>query len=256
MLSLERIVDDFGLPAAAAFATLFVGWLAVRLLIRLAQAAMARSRLDPTLTSFLVNLTYAVLLIAVVLAALDRLGIQTASLLTVLGAAGLAVGLALQGSLSNFAAGVMIIAFRFFRVGDAIEVGPAKGRVVSIQIFHTRLASLDNVEIILPNSMITTNTLKNYSALSSRRVELTVTLPPQTNSADARRNIVEALAADSRVLAEPAPQVDLMQVVEGKSVLAVHYWTATPAHAQAQTDLVALLADRLNLPGVSIVPGA
>ncbi len=237
---------------AGALVILVVGWLLARLLTRLVQSMMRRGRVDATLVSFLGNLANTILLVAVVVAALARLGVPTSSALAVLGAAGLAVALALQSSLSNLAAGVMIIAFRLFRVGDQIELGAAKGRVLVIDIFHTRLATPDNVEIVLPNNTITTGMMKNYSALPDRRIDLTITLPSQSDSPELRKKLIEIVTQDPRVLSEPSPSVGVSQVTDGKTVLSVRCWAPTASFADLQASAMTELRAQLDVPNLSI----
>ena len=152
----------------------YVGKWVARVAERILNQLLINARVDETLTKFLCRITYALLMCAVALACLERLGVQTTSLTAVLAAAGLAVGLALQGSLSNFAAGVMIILFRPFKVGDLIEAAGTKGIVEEIHIFSTMMRTPDNVDIIVPNSAVTGGNITNYSSKPIRRIDLVV----------------------------------------------------------------------------------
>ena len=223
----------------AAILIVVVGhWLA-GMLSRLLGRVLSGARVDPTLTVFVTHLSYYVLLIFVLIAALGRLGIETASLVALLGAAGLAIGLALQGSLSNFAAGVLIVLFRLFRVGDFIDAGGASGTVQDIQIFHTVLCTADNLQVTIPNDLITKGKITNYSAHATRRVDLTVVVSYTNDLQKVRQLLEEIIARDSRVLATPAPRVTLAQVGTNSLHLDMQVWVQ-------QADYVAVRADLLE----------
>jgi len=156
-----------GILAAAAI--LFFGRLAAKLVANAVRSVLDRSHTEPTLVRFLANLVYAVLLAFVIIAALERLGVNTTSFAAVIAAAGLAIGFALQGSLSNFAAGVMIILLGHFKAGDLIEAAGQKGRVVDVQIFSTVLVDENGIKVIIPNGTITTGTIKVHEAPAAER---------------------------------------------------------------------------------------
>jgi small conductance mechanosensitive channel len=160
----------------------------------------------------------------VIIAALSQVGIQTSSLIAVIGAAGLAIGLALQSSLSNFAAGVMIIAFRPFKVGDVIETAGIVGTVEGIQIFHTLLVTGDNKLVIIPNSSITSGNITNYSAKGIRRVDMTFGISYQDDISAAKAVLSEIIAADARILAEPAPVIAVAALADSSVNLIVRPW--------------------------------
>ena len=185
----------------------FVGyWLAHRL-PRLLGGVMTRAHVEPTLTTFVVHVSRYALFIFFTIVILSQLGIETTSLVAMLGAAGLAIGLALQGSLSNFAAGVLIIVFRPFRVGDLVEVGGAMGTVQEIQIFTTVLHTVDNLRIVVPNDLITKGKIINYSANDIRRIDLTVGVASTQDLEQVRQILTDILVKDSRILAAPTPGV-------------------------------------------------
>ncbi|MBI4794215.1 MAG: mechanosensitive ion channel [Deltaproteobacteria bacterium] len=168
---MQDIVTVSGVNLLAALAILLLGKWAAGFLRHFSENVMTKARIDSTLVKFVGNLVYAVLLVFVVLAALNKLGIQTTSLIAVIGAAGLAVGLALQGSLSNFAAGVLLIIFRPFKKGDYVETAGTTGTVEEIQIFTTMLITPDNKKIIVPNSKVIADNIVNISAQPIRRVD-------------------------------------------------------------------------------------
>ena len=172
MDALVAAVSGFGLKLLAAIVVFVVGrWLVGRV-TRLLEAGMKRADTDPTLIGFFRNIIYFGLLTMVVIAAVGQLGVQTTSFIAVLGAAGLAIGLALQGSLANFAAGVLMIIFRHFKAGDYVEVAGVAGSVVDLHLFTTTLRTPDNKIIVIPNAQVTGGTITNYSALDTRRLDL------------------------------------------------------------------------------------
>lgn len=198
----------------SALLIFFVGrWIANRI-TNVLEKVLHQQKLDVTLIKFVGNLCYYALSVFVVLAALGRLGIQTASFVAVLGAAGLAVGMALQGALSNFAAGVMIIIFRPFRVGDAIKAAGITGTVEGIQIFDTVLITPNNVKIIIPNSKILGEPVENYTALGTRRLEIVVGVSYGDDLKKVRRVLEETLAQDPRILKNPAPVIGVKELAE------------------------------------------
>ena len=201
----QRLSLDFAFRALRALAVLAGGGLAVWFVAGPFRRMLARSRLDPSSASFLANTGRGVLLVAVVLIALDQLGVQTTSLIALLGAAGLAVGLALQGSLANFASGLLLLSFRTVRIGDWIEVGGARGQVRDMHPFHIVIVSEDNRVVTIPNTLLTGGAVANDSALPTRRVRWTLPVSGRDDLAAAREALTARIRADPRVLAEPAP---------------------------------------------------
>ncbi len=198
---------------------------------------MHRKPLDATLVSFLGNIIYAVLLIFVIIAAIGKLGIQTTSLVAIFGAAGLAVGLALQGSLSNFAAGVMLILFKPFKVGDSVTAGGQTGTVHDIGIFHTTILT-GSSKIVVPNTAITGGAITNYSAMPTRCVALNVAVPGNTDLNKARDLILGIINADARILKDPAAGISIADAnaAEIKFGVAAHVNNAD--YAPVQSDLL------------------
>src|SRR5499433_976541 len=205
----------------------FVGYWPTRCLPRLLRGAMTRAHVEPTLTTFVVHLSRYALFIFFTIVILSRLGIETTSLVAVLGAAGLAIGLALQGSLSNFAAGVLIIVFRPFRVGDLVEVGGAMGTVQEIQIFTTVLHTVDNLRIVVPNDLITKGKIINYSANDIRRIDLTVGVASTQDLEQVRQILTDILVKDPRILAAPAPSAMVAELSKNGMQFALRAWSKT-----------------------------
>ena len=246
------LVTTWGIKVVAAIALFAVGrWVAgwIRKGVR---GALQRGNMDPTLIPFVSSLTYYLVLAFVVIAVLGTVGIQTASLVAVLGAAGLAVGLALQGTLSNFAAGVMLLVFRPFKVGDYVEAGGTAGSVVAIGIFMTQLTTPDNVGITVPNSSVWGSTIKNYAANSTRRLDLVVGISYEDHIGQAIEIITGVLQADARVLAEPAPVVAVNELGDSSVNLVVRPWCNREDYWPLRFDLVRALKEQLEGAGLSI----
>ncbi len=210
-----------GLNILAAILIFIIGrWLA-KLVANLVGKAMIKAKIDKTLVNFVKNLSYVVLLIFVIIAALARIGIQTASFVALLGAAGLAIGLAWQGSLANLASGILMMIFRPFKAGDFVEV---KGVVKDVHIFNTILNTLDNVRVIIPNSQVTGGNIFNYTINGTRRVDLVIGISYEDDIKKAKQIIEQTLAADPKVLKDPAPTVAVMELADSSVNFAVRPW--------------------------------
>lgn len=220
------LLTFYGLKVVAAIAIFIIGRWVAKGIKNLIRRMMEKAKVDETLTGFVANLSYIALLAFVIIAALNQLGIQTASFIAVLGAAGLAVGLALQGSLSNFAAGVLMIIFRPFQVGDFIEGGGVAGEVEEIQIFTTQLKSPDNKTIIVPNSKMMGDNIVNYSAKGSRRVDLTFGIGYEEDIDKARGVLLDVLQNDPRVKKDPEPVVLVSELAESQVNLTSRAWSS------------------------------
>jgi len=191
-------LEPIGLRILVALSIFFFGRWIARALQRGLDRFMERGRVDVSLRKFLNSITYSVLLVAVAIASLDAMGIKTTAVVAVLGAAGLAVGLALQGSLSNFAAGVMLILLRPLKVGDVVVIGKYLGRIDAIKVFQTIMVTADNREITIPNGQIIAAPIENLSVLGRRRIDLVVTVTHgPTSELAAIKQILERVAADT-----------------------------------------------------------
>ena len=220
-----EILTIYGLRIIAALAIFIIGRWVAKGIRKLLKRILERHDVDPTLRSFVCNLSYVFLLIFVVVAALNQLGIQTASVIAIIGAAGLAIGLALQGSLANFAAGVLMIIFRPFKVGDYIEGGGTAGTVEDIEIFHTQLRSPDNKTIIVPNGQLMNDTIVNYSTKGTRRVDMSFGIGYSDDIDKARSAIMEILERDDRIMKDPAPVAPVSELADSSVNFAVRFWT-------------------------------
>jgi small conductance mechanosensitive channel len=240
-----RLVD-LGERFAAAVFVVLVGWMAMRILLGPLRRALDRSRFDPTVVSFLLSSTRSILLLVILAAVLQQLGVETASLLALLGAAGLAIALSLQGSLANFASGLLLLSFRIVRVGDQIEVGDVRGKVRELLPFHVVIETPDHQRVTLPNTLLTTTPLRNNSALPSRRVQWTLTISARRNLGDARERLVACLRADRRVRSEPPPEVIVSDWAEEKRTLTVTAWVDTGDFTAVKEGLLEQLGNCLG----------
>jgi len=246
------VVSTWGLQVIGALAVLLVGRVVAGWLRRTTRRALERAKADPVLVPFFATGVYYLTLAAVLIAVLSLFGIETTSLIAVLGAAGLAVGLALQGTLSNFASGVMLLIFRPFKVGDYVEVAGAAGSVQEIGIFSTQLRSPDNVKITIPNSAIYGQTIKNYSANDTRRNDLVIGISYGDDIARAIETISQVLAADSRVLDDPEPVVAAADLADSSVNLVVRPWCAGGDYWPLRFDLTRKIKEELEAAGCSI----
>jgi small conductance mechanosensitive channel len=226
-VQIQTVGLDLALGLIAALAIFFIGRAVARLIDRALRKLMTARSIDPILESFIATVVYWALMAFVVIAAIQQVGIQTASLIALIGAAGIAVGLAMQGSLANFAAGVLIVIFRPYRVGDWIEAAGTAGAVVNVQLLTTELASADNRRIIVPNGQIMNGIITNYSALATRRVDLVFRIGYEEDIELARNAIRELVEADDRVLEEPECQIVVGALSEYSIHLFVRPWVKT-----------------------------
>ncbi len=224
---LQTYVIPWGIKLVLALAIFYVGRIVVAGIVGFLRKALHSRGMDDTLVGFLVAILRWVLLLFVVIAALSQLGINTNSLVALLGAAGLAIGLSLQSSLSNFAAGVMLIIFRPFTRGDFVEAGGATGVVETIGIFTTTMTTPDNKEVIVPNGAIIASNITNYSTRPTRRIDMVFGISYDDDIRKAKQLLEEIIAADQRVLKEPAPVVALGALADSSVNFLVRPWTKT-----------------------------
>ena len=248
----QALAAAFGLKIIAAIVIFIIGkWLS-GVLSRAVGKAMNRVKADQVLVKFVVNLAYAALLAFVVLAALAQLGIQTTSFIAIIGAAGLAIALALQGFLSNFAAGVMLIIFRPFKVGDFIEAAGTAGSVEEIMIFSTKLKSPDNKLLYVPNGSILAGTIVNYSARNQRRVDLVFGCG-YGDDIKKTKALLEAIVKENPlVLDDPAPTIGVLELGDSSVNFAVRPWVATPDYWDVHFQITEEVKQRFDEAGISI----
>lgn len=250
---LAATFTQFGLKIVAAVIMLIVGWWIAKAVKRWIRERLGRMpHFDLTLAAFLASFASYAIMIITIIAVLHQFGVQTASLVAMLGAAGLAVGLALQGTLSNVAAGVMLLIFRPFRVGDFVDVQGASGTVKDMGLFITELTTADNIQVTVPNSQIWGNVVKNYSVNATRRMEVNVSIALGQDPDRAMAAIREVLAHDERILKDPAPQVIAMNLTPNAIELVVRAWAKASDFWPARFDLVKSIKQRLSAEGIEI----
>ena len=219
-----ELVVQYGLQLLAAIAIFIVGKMVAKWIRKLVTRVMKKAEIDQIIIGFTSNIAYIGVLAFVIVAALGQLGIQTTSFIAILGAAGLAVGLALQGSLANFAAGFLMIIFRPFKVGDFVEAAGVSGSVQSIQIFTTTLITPDNKTIIIPNGKIGNDNIINYSTQANRRVDLTVGVAYDADLKQVRSVLEDIVSKDDRILDDPAHQIAVSELADNSVNFVVRLW--------------------------------
>jgi small conductance mechanosensitive channel len=243
---LGQLLLDWTGRAVAALAIFVIGRLIAGWLSRWLTGTMRRVGRDETLARFFGSLAYIVLVVMVVLTAVNALGVPTTNFLAIVGAAGLAVGLALKDSLSNFSSGVMLVFFRPFHVGDTVKAAGNEGTVETIGMFSTVLKTADNATLIVPNSLIYAGTITNYTAAGTRRIEMAVAISYEDSVADAKALFTEILRADKRVLATPAPEIIISDLGANSVSMIVRAWVATADVPGTRSDLLERIKSSLG----------
>jgi small conductance mechanosensitive channel len=237
---------------AIAIAIIFIGRMVINWAIKLLGKMMRRSDVDDILINFVSSIAKAILLLLVFIAALNQVGVDTTSLIALIGAAGLAVGLALQNSLQNFAAGVMMIVFRPFKLGDFIEAGGVVGVVEKISIFSTVLKTGDNREIIVPNGQIYSDAITNYSARETRRIDMVFGIGYDDDMLAAKKVMASILEAHDLVLTEPAPVVAVTELADSSVNFNVRPWVKTEDYWAVRSDLIEQIKLTFDAQNISI----
>ncbi|PIE39093.1 MAG: mechanosensitive ion channel protein MscS [Gammaproteobacteria bacterium] len=255
-LDLAHLVQAYAIPwgtkILTALAIFIIGRLIVRIVVKGVEKVLTRRATDDILKNFIVSIVRWVLLLFVIIAALSQLGIDTTSLVALLGAAGLAVGMALKDSLQNFAAGVLLITFRPFTKGDFVEVASVSGKVDSISIFTTILTTPDNKLVIVPNGDILTTSITNYSAMSTRRLDLVYGISYDDDIRKAKTVLKEILEADERVLKDPAPVVALHELADSSVNFIARPWVKSSDYWPTLWDINEQVKLRFDEEGISI----
>ncbi|MDH3198955.1 MAG: mechanosensitive ion channel [Candidatus Krumholzibacteria bacterium] len=249
---LGDLVVVYGLKILGAVLILIVGRIIAGLARRGLKRAMGKANADATLAIFFGRAVYVLVMVFAFIAALAGFGVQTTSFVALLGAAGLAVGLALQGSLSNFASGVMLIAFRPFKAGDFIEAGGVAGTVKAINIFTTELATPDNVKVIVPNSSVFGGTIKNFAGYETRRVEVVVGIAYGANIDRAVEVVQDLLKADERIFRDPEPQIVVGELADSSVNLIVRCWVRRENFWPVKFALTKSIKEHYDVQGIEI----
>ncbi len=234
-----------------ALVIFIIGRILAKWVATIARKAMLKAGIEQTLVRFLNKLIYYVLLAAVVIAAADQVGIKTTSFIAILGAAGLAVGLALKDSLANFASGVMLILFQPFKVGDAISTAGVTGKVFQIDIFSTIIMTPDNQKVIVPNSSITSGVITNITAEPTRRIDLTIGIGYDDDITQAKKVLKSLVDADSRILKDPAPAIGVVELADSSVNLIVRPWVKTGDYWDVRLDLTEKIKLTFDKEGIS-----
>ncbi len=255
-IDIEHLVTTYVIPwsinIAMALTIFIIGKLIVNTLTKILRTVLGKSKMDQILINFVTSIFKTVLLLFVVIAALDQLGVDTTSLIALLGAAGLAVGLALQSSLQNFAAGVMLIVFRPFKAGDFVEVAGTSGAVETIGIFSSTLRTGDNREIIIPNGSIYGGTITNYSARETRRVDMVFGIGYDDDIKKAKDLLEKIVTSDERVLKDPAPVIAVGELADSSVNFVVRPWVKTADFWAVLWDLNETVKLEFDKAGISI----
>lgn len=248
----QELLAVYGLKVIAALAILFFGRIVAKWMRRIVERMMRKGQTDPMIIGFIGSIVYVGLMVFVVLAALGQVGIQTTSFIAIIGAAGLAIGLALQGSLANFAAGFLLVMFRPFKVGDFIEGAGVSGIVETIQIFTTTMRTGDNKTVIVPNAKLLGDNIINYSAKETRRVDLTVGVSYDADLAKVKQILNDIASKDERVKSDPEPMVAVSELADNSVNLVMRLWTDTGDYWGVYFDTTEAVKLRMDEAGIGI----
>lgn len=249
---LTPLFVEYGLEVIGAVVILIIGLSVAKWLAKRVERALQKSeRFDDTVTPLFSRTTKILVIAVTILAVLNQFGVETASLIAVLGTIGLAIGLALQGTLSNIASGVMLLVLRPFNVGDAVDIGSTSGVVDEIGLFVTEMHTFDNVAITMPNSKVWGTEIKNYSQNDTRRVDMEIGIGYDDDMDQAMSVINEVLTADERVLEEPEPLIAIGGLGDSAVVIRVRPWTETPNVWPLRYDLTKRIKERFDEEGIS-----
>jgi small conductance mechanosensitive channel len=248
---IQTLGIDFGIKAAIALVIFYVGRAIARLLVKGVRKVMQAQDTDQILESFVSSLTYWAIMTFVIIAAIGQIGVQTTSLIAIMGAAGLAIGLSLQGSLANFAAGVLIVMFRPYRVGDFVEAAGVAGSVVQVQILTTILKTGDNKQIVIPNGQIMGSIITNYSANETRRVDLTIGVGYDDDLDKVRSTLQDLIDADERILKDPASLIAVSELADSSVNFVVRTWVNSADYWGVYFGLTEAIKKRFDQEGIS-----
>ena len=249
---IQPVATDWGIKVIAAVVIFIIGRWIAKGVRRGVRRMMEKSGADPIIIGFVGSIVYIALLAFVVVAALGQLGIQTTSFIAILGAAGLAIGLALQGSLANFAAGFLMIIFRPFKVGDFVEAAGVAGVVKDMQIFTTTMKTGDNKTIIIPNAKLSGDNIINYSAEENRRVDMTVGVAYDADLSKVRDVLNDIISKDDRILSDPPPLVVVGELADSSVNFIVRLWTKSENYWGVNFDTNESIKNRFDEAGIGI----
>ena len=249
---LTELLSSFGISFFIALCILIIGRQAIKIIIKIISSALERSNTEDTVRIFVTNLLNTLLMIVVFIAAINQLGIQTTSIIAVLGAAGLAIGLALQGSLSNFAAGILIVIYRPYKVGDYIQADNHLGTVDDIQIFSTVLRTPDNKIVVVPNGSIMNGSIVNFSQQKERRIDIVIGCSYDDDIDKVKEVLADVLSKDERILKEPKPRIALSELADSSVNFIVRPWVKNAEYLDVLYSLLEEIKKRFDQEGISI----
>ncbi len=249
---LSELLSSFGISLFIALSILIIGRQVVKILIKVISTALERSNTEDTVRIFVTNLLNTLLMIVVFIAAINQLGIQTTSIIAVLGAAGLAIGLALQGSLSNFAAGILIVIYRPYKVGDYIQADNHLGTVDDIQIFSTVLKTPDNKLVVVPNGSIMNGSIVNFSNQDKRRVDIIASCSYEDDIDKVKSVLADILSKDDRILNEPKPRIAVSELADSSVNFIVRPWVKNSDYLDVYYSLLEEIKKRFDQEGIAI----
>jgi small conductance mechanosensitive channel len=248
-----KLLIDYSPKLITAFIVLFVGLYIIRILNRLVRRIMIKREIDPTLSKFLADSLLWALRILLFVTFISKLGIETSSFVAILGAAGLAIGLSLQGSLSNFAGGMLIILFKPFRVGDTIEAQNVIGTVGEIQIFVTKLITANNQTIFVPNGILSNGVITNYSLEKNRRANLLFNISYDTNIKTAKEIVLQVMENNPKVLKNPSPTIVVNLLTDSAIQLAIRPWSKNEDFVEMSSDILEGCKDAFDKAGIAVL---
>ena len=246
------LITQYGLKILGAIVILIIGRFIAGIIRGGVERVLRKNELDAAIVSFGGNLTYMIVWVGVILAALGQFGVETASFIAVLGAAGFAIGFALQGSLANFASGVLLLIFRPFKEGDFIDVAGVAGVVKEMHLFNTILFTPDNIKVYVPNGQIYGNTIKNVTANDTRRIDLVIGIGYGSPMDKAKEIMEEIIAADERVLKDPAVTIAVAELADSSVNFVVRPWVNTSDYWAVRFDVTKRIKERFDEEGIEI----
>ncbi len=252
--SFFKVLIDYSPKLISAILILFIGIWVIRFINNFARKIMIRRNVEPTLIEFLSDILFWGLRIILFIAVISKLGIESSSFVAILGAAGLAVGLSLQGSLSNFAGGMLIILFKPFKLGDTIQAQNVSGTVVDIQIFVTQLLTSNNQAIFIPNGILSNGVIVNYSQQHNRRTDLVFSVSYDTDIKQAKTLILDILKSNPKILKHPEPTVAITDLTDSSIKFAIRAWSLTSDFGDVSSDILEDCKTAFDAAGISIQP--
>jgi small conductance mechanosensitive channel len=249
---ITELLSSFGISLFIALCILVIGRQVIKIVIKVISSALERSNTEDTVRIFVTNLLNTLLMIVVFIAAINQLGIETTSIIAVLGAAGLAIGLALQGSLANFAAGILIVIYRPYKVGDYIQADNHLGTVNDIQIFSTVLRTPDNKLVVVPNGSIMNGSIVNFSNQDTRRIDMVIGCSYEDDIDKVKAVLTDIVAKDDRVLSDPKTRIAVSELADSSVNFIVRPWVKNPDYLDVMYSLTEEIKKRFDEEGISI----